>query len=314
MGLTYFSDEEIYSFLDKELEGVVLEVELIQRASRSVSSASFEAPDIERLPNEASFELPPLFLKKTSELWGEENQEDEEVDKRDFQNVDNEELAYSEPRGLREHIVQQCMHGTKLGKQHSLYRSNFSQLVDEPSGRAYRYFLHLLEQDEYSWLDLELFEIATTHGNQHAVLLSKNAWQAALLERLNVIIASTVARVRNQSFIIEDRLMQLRHELANMASSSEDFGSLSDATMMNFLQSAKRFEATSFTEDLSKLADLIYSEMQQFKEDKENLEAQLLRVGLNWSIFENLFAMRRIAEHAEAVKATRGFLDDALGK
>ena len=27
MGLTYFSDEEIYSFLDKELEGVVLEVE-----------------------------------------------------------------------------------------------------------------------------------------------------------------------------------------------------------------------------------------------------------------------------------------------
>ena len=41
MGLTYFSDEEIYSFLDKELEGVVLEVERIQRASRSVSSGKF---------------------------------------------------------------------------------------------------------------------------------------------------------------------------------------------------------------------------------------------------------------------------------
>lgn len=161
MGLTYFSDEEIYSFLDKELEGVVLEVERIQRASRSVSSASFEAPDIERLPNEASFELPPLFLKKTSELWGEENQDDEEVDKRDVQNPGKEELAYSEPRGLREHIVQQCMHGTKLGKKHSLYRSNFSELVDEPSGRVYRYFLYLLEQDEYSWLDDDLFSIAS---------------------------------------------------------------------------------------------------------------------------------------------------------
>ena len=37
MGLTYFSDEEIYSFLDKELEGVVLEVELVKRVSRSAS-------------------------------------------------------------------------------------------------------------------------------------------------------------------------------------------------------------------------------------------------------------------------------------
>ena len=314
MGLTYFSDEEIYSFLDKELEGVVLEVERVQRASRSVSSASFEAPDIERLPNEASFELPPLFLKKTSELWGEENQDDEEVDKRDFQNPGKEELAYSEPRGLREHIVQQCMHGTKLGKKHSLYRSNFSELVDEPSGRVYRYFLHLLEQDEYSWLDLELFEIAASDVGQHVDLLVKGRWQAAFLERLNVIIASTVSRVRNQSISIEDRLRQLQHELANMASSSEGVGSLNDATMMTFLQSAKGFEATSFTEDLSNLADLIYSEMQQFQHDKENLETELLQVGLNWSIFENLFAMRRLAEHAESVKISRGFLDDALGK
>ena len=62
-----------------------------------------------------------------------------------------------------------------------------------------------------------------------------------------------------------------QHELANMASSSEGVGSLSDATMMTFLQSM-RFEATSFTEDLSNLADLIYSEMQQFQQDKENLE------------------------------------------
>ena len=77
---------------------------------------------------------------------------------------------------------------------------------------------------------------------------------------------------------------------------------------------AKRFEATSFTEDLSNLADLIYSEMQQFQQDKENLETELLQVGLNWSIFENLFAMRRLAEHAESVKISRGFLDDALGK
>ena len=87
-----------------------------------------------------------------------------------------------EPRGLREHIVQQCMHGTKLGKKHSLYRSNFSELVDEPSGRVYRYFLYLLEQEEYSWLDDELFEIAA-NGGKHLEKLTKkmrkklNFWQ-----------------------------------------------------------------------------------------------------------------------------------------
>lgn len=311
MGLTYFSDEEIYSFLDKELEGVVLEVELIQRASRSVSSASFEAADIERLSNEASFELPPLFLKKTSELWGEENQDDDEVDKRDFQNVGNEELAYSEPRGLREHIVQQCMHGTKLGKKHSLYRSNFSQLVDEPSGRVYRYFQYLLEQDEYSWLDRELFEIAAIDGEKQAKLLSKSEEESALLSRLELIIESTVSRVRNQSIVIEERLRQLQSDLARLVSSSDDFGSLSDAATTGFIQSSN-FEATSFAYDSSNLADQVFLEIQQFQQDKEIREAELAEMGLTSTIVENPLAMRRLQEHLSSQERVRCLLNETF--
>ena len=102
---------------------MVLEVERVQRASRSVSSASFEAPDIERLPNEASFELPPLFLKDF-ELWGEENQDDEEVDKKDFQNPAKRSWRIQSREGWK-YMVQQCMHGTNWAKNDS-YRSNFS--------------------------------------------------------------------------------------------------------------------------------------------------------------------------------------------
>ena len=311
MGLTYFSDEEIYSFLDKELEGVVLEVELIQRASRSVSSASFEAPDIERLSNEASFELPPLFHKKTSELWGGENQDDDEEDERGFQNVGNEELAYSEPRGLREHIVQQCMHGTKLGKKHSLYRSNFSQLVDEPSGRVYRYFLYLLEQDEYSWLDRELFEIAAVDGEKQAKLLSKSEEESALLSRLELIIESTISRVRNQSIVIEERLRQLQSDLARLVSSSDDFGSLSDAATTGFMQSSN-FEATSFAYDSSNLADQVFLELQQFQQDKEIREAELAEMGLTSTIVDNPLAMRRLQEHLSSQERVRCLLNETL--
>lgn len=308
MGLTYFSDEEIYSFLDKELEGVVLEVELIQRASRSVSSASFEASDIERLSSEASFELPPLFLKKTFELWGEENQDEDKEDKTAFQNEGKEAPAYSEPRGIREHIVQQCMHGTKLGKKHSLYRSNFSELVDEPSGRVYRYFLYLLEQEEYSWLDGELFEIAANGGKHLEELTKKDEEKAELLARLTAMISA----VRYSSRQIDERLEQLQYELHRLASSSEDFGSLNDAETMDFLKSIEPFETSLFANDFSNLGDRVFAEVKQFQQDKEIHDAELAEMGLSSSITDNPLAMRRLQEHLSSQERVRSLLNETF--
>ena len=309
MGLTYFSDEEIYSFLDKELEGVVLEVELVKRVSRSASPAiSFKAKDIERFSNEASSELPPLFLREISALWDEKNTFDGNEDEGTSQEEEIEEVPYLEPRGLREHIIQQCLHGTKLGKKHSLYRSNFSELVGEPSGRVYRYFLYLLEQEEYSWLDDELFEIAANGGKHLEELTKKDEEKAELLARLTAMISA----VQYSSRQIEARLEQIQYELHRLASSSEDFGSLSDAETMVFLKSIEPFETASLANDLSNLGDRVVAEVKQFEQEKQSLNEELLEVGLNSTIFENNFAIRRIREHQHSIEQIRGFLNSSL--
>ena len=63
---------------------------------------------------------------------------------------------------------------------------------------------------------------------------------------------------------------------------------------------------------MSNLGDRVVAEVKQFEQEKQSLNEELLEVGLNSTIFENNFAIRRIREHQHSIEQIRGFLNSSL--
>ena len=146
MGITFFEDDEILSFIKREMRGVRLSDEKPHRQP-SVSKSRESRPSLSMSLKSSEFsENKPLKMQSSEEK------------NRQYRN-----------RSIKRHLVETFMVGFTDEKPSKIYQSNVLKFANDNAVTVYRYYRKFLEDEENSWIDAELFEKAVHNVMYEAI-------------------------------------------------------------------------------------------------------------------------------------------------
>ena len=291
MGITFFEDDEILSFIKREMRGVRLSDEKPHRQP-SVSKSRESRPSLSMSLKSSEFsESKPLKMQSSEEK------------NRQYRN-----------RSIKRHLVETFMVGFTDEKPSKIYQSNVLKFANDNAVTVYRYYRKFLEDEENSWIDAELFEKALSGW------ASTSNVQLEALERLEIAYANFKAETDHLSHQYNDRVYainrefeanfeQLKRLVEDQAGGSSKHSlhdlersvkSINKEMPMLFDEQRRALDEVIIRNEASKkklelyffeTANTILEESQNSKSDKK--------------LENNLFAIRRIKEHSEAISLAK---------
>lgn len=296
MGITFFEDDEILSFIKREMRGVRLSDEKPHRQP-SVSKSRESRPSLSMSLKSSVFsENKPLKMQSSEEK------------NRQYRN-----------RSIKRHLVETFMVGFTDEKPSKIYQSNVLKFANDNAVTVYRYYRKFLEDEENSWIDAELFEKALSGW------ASTSNVQLEALERLEIAYANFKAETDHLSHQYNDRVYAINREFeANFEQLKrlveDQAGGSSKHSLHDLERSVKSINKEMpmlFDEQRRALDEVIIRneaskkklELYFFETTNTILEKSQNSKSDN-KLENNLFAIRRIKEHAEAISLAK----QAVGK
>ena len=302
MGITFFEDDELITFAQSAMRGVILQDDAPRpRVSRNISML-MSSEDRTPQPTRA----------RSSKTRSKSMKESVDFLK---QQAFRESSQQEEPKpALIKHIHDSFQIGFEAKKTRSLSQSNIMNFANDNSTELYRYFRYFLEREENSWMDAELFEKALIGW------VSPSNLQTEALERLEKAYSSFNAETNHLSYSYNERAHQINarfeSELVQLedliAKQNKSTGRQSKDEIANLLTSIdvelpellneqqailrevidrNRIAAEKFKSYLSETSKTI---MEHSKIDEEKHSLQ-----------NNTFALRRIQEHAKSISIAK---------
>ena len=302
MGITFFEDNELITFAQSTMRGVILQDDAPRpRVSRNISML-LSSEDQTPLPKSAkSSKTLSMSMKESVDFLK--------------QQAFRESSQQKEPKpALIKHIHDSFQIGFGAKKTRSLSQSNIMNFANDDSTELYRYFRYFLEREENSWMDAELFEKALLGW------VSPSNLQTEALERLQNSYDNFNAETNQLSHRYNERAHQINRRFENefeqleglIANHDKSTSSQSTDVIANLLtridvelpllldeQQAilrevidrNQIAAEKFKSYLSETSKTII-EQSKIDEDKHSLQ-------------NNTFALRRIQEHAKSISTTK---------
>ena len=302
MGITFFEDNELITFAQNAMRGVILQDDAPRpRVSRNMSMLMSTEDQTPRSTSARSSKTRSKSMKESVDFLK--------------QQVFRESSQQQEPKpALIRHIHDSFQIGFEAKKTHSLSQSNIMNFANDNSTELYRYFRYFLEREENSWMDAELFEKALIGWVPPSNLKTE------ALERLEKAYASFNAETNHLSHRYNERAHQINRRFESEFEQLEDLitkqnkptGRQSTDEIANLLKSIdvelpellneqqeilrevidrNQIAAEKFKSYLSETSKTI---MEQSKIDEEKHSLQ-----------NNTFALRRIQEHAKSISTAK---------
>jgi hypothetical protein len=298
MGVTFFEDEEIFDFVNREMEGVILLDEPTTGLALNQLEKSLKFED-EKFTQ--ATESTPL-INKLSGLWTNKS------------SSLKEQRETNRPSPLAKHLHERFVLGFFEEPKYRLYQSNVMKFANDNSQNIYRYYRKFLEQPENIWMDAELFEKAL------AGWMAPNNLRFEALERLETAYSNFKAetdhlsheynlRVYDINRRFEARFENLRRILdhQNYADMKKSYDEIDD-----LMGSINEEMPALFEEQRNALDDVIYrnetaKEKLQvyFSKTMETMLSQSKDKNKDDDLAKNSFAVRRIKEHAKAISFSK---------
>ena len=167
MGITFFEDDEILSYVEREMLGVQLIDEKPRRGG--TKNLMFE------LRSESE------FIARQARIFDS-----------DGSAASPSQTRY-ENESIKEHLIDTFMIGLTDKRPLKMYQSNAMKFANDNTVNLYRYYRKFLEDEENSWIDAELFEKALSGWS------STGNIQIEALERLEIAYANFKAETDHLS-------------------------------------------------------------------------------------------------------------------
>jgi hypothetical protein len=302
MGITFFEDDELITFAQSAMRGVILQDDAPRpRVSRSISMLMSTEDQTPHPTRARSSKTRSKSMKESVDFLK--------------QQAFRESSQQEEPKpALIKHIHDSFQIGFEAKKTRSLSQSNIMNFANDNSTELYRYFRYFLEREENSWMDAELFEKALIGW------VSPSNLQTEALERLEKAYSSFNAETNHLSHSYNERAHQVNRRFESEFAQLEDLiakqnkstGRQSTDEIANLLKSIdvelpellneqqtilrevidrNQIAAKKFKSYLSETSKTI---MEQSKIDEEKHSLQ-----------NNTFALRRIQEHAKSISTAK---------
>ena len=302
MGITFFEDNELITFAQSVMKGVILQDETPRpRVSRNISMLMSTEDQTPRSTSARSSKTRSKSMKESVDFLK--------------QQVFRESSQQQEPKpALIKHIHDSFQIGFGAKKTRSLSQSNIMNFANDNSTELYRYFRYFLEREENSWMDAELFEKALIGW------VSPSNLQTEALERLEKAYSSFNAETNHLSHSYNESAHQINRRFESefeqleylITKQNKSTGRQSTDEIANLLKSIdvelpellneqqailrevidrNQIAAEKFKSYLSETSKTI---MEQSKIDEEKHSLQ-----------NNTFALRRIQEHAKSISIAK---------
>ena len=302
MGITFFEDNELITFAQSAMRGVILQDDAPRpRVSRNISMLMSTEDQTPHPTSARSSKTQSKSMKESVDFLK--------------QQAFRESSQQEEPKpALIKHIHDSFQIGFEAKKTRSLSQSNIMNFANDNSTELYRYFRYFLEREENSWMDAELFEKALIGW------VSPSNLQTEALERLEKAYSSFNAETNHLSHSYNERAHQINRRFESEFEQLEDLitkqnkstGRQSTDEIANLLKSIdvelpellneqqeilrevidrNQIAAEKFKSYLSETSKTI---MEQSKIDEEKHSLQ-----------NNTFALRRIQEHAKSISTAK---------
>jgi hypothetical protein len=291
MGITFFEDDEILSFIKREMRGVRLSDEKPHRQP-SVSKSRESRPSLSMLLKSSEFsETRPLKTQSSEEK------------NRQYRN-----------RSIKRHLLETFMVGFTDKKSSKMYQSNVMKFANDNAVNVYRYYRKFLEDEENSWIDAELFEKALSGWS------STSDMQIEALERLEIAYANFRAETDHLSHQYNEKVYAINHRfeanfeqlkrLVEGQKSDSDKHSLDE--IERSVNTINKELPSLFDEQRLALEEVIgRNEASKkklelyFLETTNTIVKQSQNSASDNQLENNLFAVRRIKEHAKAISLAK---------
>ena len=302
MGITFFEDNELITFAQNAMRGVILQDDAPRpRVSRNISMLMSTEDQTPRSTSARSSKTRSKSMKESVDFLK--------------QQVFRESSQQQEPKpALIKHIHESFKIGFDAKKTRSLSQSNIMNFANDNSTELYRYFRYFLEREENSWMDAELFEKALIGW------VSPSNLQTEALERLEKAYSSFNAETNHLSHSYNESAHQINRRFESefeqleylITKQNKSTGRQSTDEIANLLKSIdvelpellneqqeilrevidrNQIAAEKFKSYLSETSKTI---MEQSKIDEEKHSLQ-----------NNTFALRRIQEHAKSISTAK---------
>lgn len=281
MGITFIEDDELLRFVEREMDGVYLSDERPPEPTRFDTS------------------LNEFNISYSASIRSE--------------NLEDIEERYERQSRVSDHIEAQFLIGFSDDSE-NLAHSNAMSFANDNSVNFYRYYRSFLERDENAWIDAELFEKAL------AGWTSSDNLQVEALERLQTAYTNFKAetdhlsheynqRVYDINNRFEDQFEQLKQLIENPSSVYDE---KSSAKLEEAINSMNKNMPMLFDEQRTALANVIgrnekaKEKLQSyFQNITKTILQEALQKGVDNHLEKNLFAIRRIKEHAESISLAK---------
>ena len=283
MGITFFEDDEILSYVEREMLGV----QLIDEKPRRGGTKN----RMSELRSESNFIARQARIFDSDSSAASSSQTDMKT------------------QSIREHLIDTFMIGLTDKRPLKMYQSNAMKFANDNTVNLYRYYRKFLEDEENSWIDAELFEKALSGWS------STGNMQIEALERLEIAYANFKAETDHLSHQYNDKVYainrrfeanfeQLKRLVEGQLSNSDKHTSDDIERSVNLInkempilfdeQRQALDEVISRNEASKKKLELY------FLETTNTIVKQSQNSAIENQLENNLFAVRRIKEHAEA--------------
>ena len=302
MGITFFEDNELITFAQNAMRGVILQDDAPRpRVSRNISMLMSTEDQTPRSTSARSSKTRSKSMKESVDFLK--------------QQAFRESSQQEEPKpALIKHIHDSFQIGFEAKKTRSLSQSNIMNFANDNSTELYRYFRYFLEREENSWMDAELFEKALIGW------VSPSNLQTEALERLEKAYSSFNAETNHLSHSYNERAHQINRRFESEFAQLEDLiakqnkstGRQSTDEIANLLKSIDVELPELLNEQQAILRDVIDRNQiaaEKFKsylsETSKTIMEQSKIDEEKHSLQNNTFALRRIQEHAKSISTAK---------
>ena len=302
MGITFFEDNELITFAQSAMRGVILQDDAPRpRVSRNISMLLSTEDQKPRPKSAKSSKTPSMSMKESVDFLK--------------QQAFRESSQQKEPKpALIKHIHDSFQIGFGAKKTRSLSQSNIMNFANDNSTELYRYFRYFLEREENSWMDAELFEKALIGWVPPSNLKTE------ALERLEKAYSSFNAETNHLSHSYNERAHQINRRFESEFEQLEDL--ITKQNKSTGRQSADEI-ANLLTSINIELPELLNEQQAILREviDRNQIAAEKFKSYLSetsktimeqskideekHSLQNNTFALRRIQEHAKSISTAK---------
>lgn len=288
MGTTFFEDDEILSYVEREMLGVQLIDEKPRRGgtknrmSELRSGSEFIARQASIFDSDSSATSPSQTRYKNE--------------------------------SIKEHLIDTFMIGLTDKRPLSMYQSNVMKFANDNTVNLYRYYRKFLEDEKNSWIDAELFEKALSGWS------STSNMQIEALERLEIAYANFKAETDHLSHHYNKRVYAINHRFeANFEQLKRLVEGQKSESDKHTLDEIER-SVNTINKELPSLFDeqrlALEKVIARNEASKKKLELYFLETtntivkqsqnsASDNQLEHNLFAVRRVKEHAEAISLAK---------